>query len=321
MSGGAVRVVGGTHETTVVEPVEMRSGLPPLRIEVRAAATVEVRFSPLAFVSELEPKVRLVGLDEPERRHPVDGSEVEVAADGLLLLEAVQPGSWEIELRAAGRFPVRLQRIEDLVPGETRRVAIDASSLRSGILRGRVLLDGVPMRTRVAASSESKLEGRSTRPAYGVTDTDELGEFELRAPAGRYRLLAGWSSEPAFLSTETFDLTGGMEIWREFRLYRQSVTVRLLDTDGTPLCAIPIFVLWNDLRWPLHGRSTDATGTVSIDPAPPGPFHVAVWPPELRTRDAQEQHRREHPIDWSDAWVRMGPVTPGARADPVVLRR
>lgn len=320
LSGAAVRVIGGTHETTIVEPVEIRAGLPPLRVEVRAAATVELRFSPLSFVSELEPKIRLIGLDEPERRHPVDGRDVEVAADGLAVLEAVPPGSWEIELRAAGRFPVRLQRIENLVPGETRRVAIAASSLRSGILRGRVLLDGVPMRTRVAASSESKLAGTSTRPAYGVTDTDELGEFELRAPAGRYRLIAGWSSEPEFLSTETFELTSGAETFQEFRLHRQSATVRLLDTDGTPLGATPIFVLWNDLRWPVHGRSTDETGTVTIDPAPPGPFQVAIWPPELRTRDAQDQHRREHPIDWSDAWIRMGPVTPGASADPVVLR-
>ena len=50
-----------------------------------------------------------------------------------------------------------------------------------------------------------------------------------------------------------------------------------------------------------------------FDPAPPTAFHVAVWPPELSSRQARQVHMEQHPSDWLDRPWNSAPIAPDVR--------
>ena len=50
-----------------------------------------------------------------------------------------------------------------------------------------------------------------------------------------------------------------------------------------------------------------------FDPAPPTAFHVAVWPPELSSRQARQVHMEQHPSDWPARPSNSATIPPGIR--------
>lgn len=211
------------------------------------------------------------------------------------LVTGLLPGSTELTFEAPGRARTRV-RVEDLAPGETRRVTVRVASQQP--LRGRVLApDGAPASgVRVAltegvwpgydgtgfglgtsAMVDGRVRGLYFPPAQHVVATDERGEFALDAPShGAWTLVVGrdpWERISATVvhpSLEPLVLT-----LPEAKLVR----VRAQLPEGVPASQVRLVLTAQRPREPdvLEVLARHATGHISLAPdgsAPP--FRVAA---------------------------------------------
>lgn len=270
--------------------------------------------TPQSLVDELSPSLRLVGLDDAERHFPAGGDRgVAVGTDGSFVLRQVPAGSWRVVLLAGRRHPTELATLRDLRPGETRPLLLDAGPLALGALRGRVQVNGEPVRRKVALITIDPDRGSArNHTTHGYADTDENGAFEVRAPEGEYRLMvsAGSADERRWmLSPDKVHVIAERQSSRDFSLTHRAAEFRLLEADGkTPVAGREMMVLWGTYVWPSERPVTDAAGRLVVDPLPPGPFSLATWPVHLAARDAQQAYQREHPETWPDVLITIGPV-------------
>ncbi len=178
-----------------------------------------------------------------------------------------------------------------------------AAAPATGIVRGRVLATdtGLPLR-RVTVHLRNTGEERGY-----ATDTDADGAFTFEAvPKGRYRLKA---SKARYVDTalgarapggpgRAFDLGDSQKIeGLTIRLALAGViTGRVVDDAGEPVAGAHVSALQRKRMrgaarlTPMHGRSTDDTGTYRLFGLRPGRYYLSVQPDERNPGSANVLH-------------------------------
>ncbi|MGE0143792.1 MAG: sigma-70 family RNA polymerase sigma factor [Planctomycetota bacterium] len=305
----------------VIPEVELRDGLPRIRVVLPAAARIEGRVSPAQALAELDATISIARLDpaSPDAWGEEIAS-VHVDADGRFVVTSVPEGSCKLQLSDPVNGTVSLQTIEGLIAGETRSVELDLTPWMPATIRGVVRIDGGlrPTIASVIGRRHSTAATGVARTIFGGVEVASDGSFSLRVPGGAYRLrlsaeAADGSMECAMESAEEFQVLPGATITQHFEFTRRQVTVRVLDPDGQPLPGRPLILRWNDDFWPDRGVTTNGDGVAVIDPAPPTAFRIAVWPPELSSRQSKQEHMERHPSDWLDRLWNSAPISPDGR--------
>jgi hypothetical protein len=163
---------------------------------------------------------------------------------------------------------------------DARRNILVGVVLGSVELQGRVLLNGVPLR-----SERIMFNGPQTSNSY--VRTDAAGFFKVRTNPDlfvrfHHRRYYGASSMVAssLVTEESFAVRTGADNFCDVQLSSGQLRVRLLSADGySPLAGIPVRVRLN--RHIEFVRRTDEDGELFHPAVSPGRWKLWVWPKDV----------------------------------------
>jgi RNA polymerase sigma-70 factor (ECF subfamily) len=147
----------------------------------------------------------------------------------------------------------------DLTSGEDREVELDLSPLIPGTLAGSLSVNGAP-----AVLRKVRVEG----PAARTFETDGSGRFEVKVPAGTYRVLAPLTAVEATVwvtLAEALTVRQGEVTTLPLSVQSGRVRVRLRDAQGRPAAAASMVArLGGATEWTRLPRTT-ADGTLEVE--------------------------------------------------------
>ena len=201
--------------------------------------------------------------------------------DGTFRIDAVTPGDlhlamsvdWCMNPGFYSEETVDLVHVPAVRAGEVRELVVDVGALRPARVRGTVAIDGAAW-TRgscgfVSCEDEHEL--------FFAAELDGNGGFDRIVRAGRYLPYVTWRDDRGshfLFALQRVELARGAEVVTRIVAERRVLRVELARADGTPAAAQVLALQCVDFpeahRWLSTSCSTDATGVVTFDPAPPG---------------------------------------------------
>lgn len=187
-------------------------------------------------------------------------------ASGVFRLEGLSPGSFTLEVEAAGFHPFRLPRVA--VPGPSLPVALEPL----GAIEGRVLrADGTP------AAGASVLAASADHGAAAAAGADGL--FRLSVPAGSYRLQAS-AGERAGETPGLVPVAAGGPASRAEIVLGPAAAIEgtvVFPSHGSARARVVAFP--HDTREPAAVATTDPGGRFRIEGLPAGAYDVRASAP------------------------------------------
>jgi len=322
----ALHVRGPGHPPLFVAKVDLTM-TGPLRIEVPSSGRIVGTVAPAVVARELRAGVRLVSAADPQRQLPEtptpDAPGFAIGEDGGFACTGVPLGDWHVFLAFRHTNADHLRHVGQIVglrAGETRRLTLDASTLRPGRVRVKVMLDGTPAAgARVALRGTVRQDdgprvfaGRvmAAAAALLVCTADTGGEIVADLVPGTYGLtVLPRDAQPwqDIASPEPIVVAPGADLETTRALRRIRLRVRVLDADGRPARERTFFLLGEGLA-PRPPLLADRDGLLLVEPAPLVPFVLATWPPELATADAQRAIVQQGREAMERTMLRVGPI-------------
>jgi RNA polymerase sigma-70 factor (ECF subfamily) len=293
---------GGTATIAVTPAGLLRGQLGPPELLARygpgaerlaaAAANAAIQRSDPSEYAEAWPFVELRAVGEPGRQY---GSHT--AADGSFRIGSVPAGRYEVFLRCQVQGNDRTHwsgtygplRTLELADGEAATLLLDAGDLLPGRARLRMFVDGEPWQGEcglLALHPAVRAAIRMVTAADGLVMTPWLppGEFlpyvDIVHPAGRSERL--WATARIAVPADGNLDTG-------IHLTRRRVVLDLQDAVGQPAAGRWLRLLAPDLPEPTVRAyaKVPADGRIVLDPAPPGPIQVLLYPIDGDPRETE----------------------------------
>ncbi|MFQ5507104.1 MAG: carboxypeptidase regulatory-like domain-containing protein, partial [Planctomycetota bacterium] len=297
----AIRVLGPGHVPVVRSPVVASSGGPPIRITVDSGATVTGVVGPLSVLEALGlrksgspkgvqgPTIVLTYTGSDRRGRPYHRRTECLDAAGAFRFTGLRPGTWNVMFRVLSFDSRRVSNLgsKQFAPltlggSEQRRVDYDISDLRPAVLRGQVVLDGIPVARRQIDLRRVRIgeNGSLHHAGSSRATTDGSGSFSAGSlPPGRYRVSlqargqAGRASPLA--CNETVDLVPGSVVSRVFHIRTGGLELHVSDAEGKPVAGRHLVV--HDLETGFRATaSSDAQGLIRIERIAAGSYTVSV---------------------------------------------
>ncbi|MBL8896499.1 MAG: carboxypeptidase regulatory-like domain-containing protein, partial [Planctomycetes bacterium] len=258
-----------------------------------------------AGVLEHTPRVQLARWVEGRyETHPEAERTARVERDGRFEISGIPPGNWKLLLlwsrlttaaspdgsiarRRGGWRSIRLASIENLDEDEERRIELDRPDLVLAELEGTLIVDGAAI-SSVDVSIIGKQTGASD-PSHVTQEqcaTDSAGRFSILLEPGVYevqaRVLVPTLATSFDLPTnEQVALAPGQALEREFHVASGEVRLRVLDSAGTPVAGLRLYLCSGTFEQRMAFPLTDAEGrTVGRMPAGTWPLLAEKTGPE-----------------------------------------
>lgn len=280
-----LRVRGPTH-VTHERRLEVTAAGAPVRIVVSIGGTLVGSLAPASAVERMHELTR-EGRDQRVAvvlsKEGADDIEAEVDASGRFELRGIPPGDYDAKVR----YWMRNNSVQNgdvacpvgpvtIVDGAETAWNATVNHMLPGSVRGRVLVDGEPLR-EVHCFLRASAAGRA-RSVRVATDAD--GWFDAVVPRDDYGFAITLPSQPGpgwvymVLPDRCRVEPNSEHEWFVSTTLRR-IRLRLLDRDRQPVVAQQIRLDVSGFHLP--GRLiSDAAGVVELAPAPPGAFHVEV---------------------------------------------
>ncbi|MDF1837426.1 MAG: hypothetical protein P1V35_06145 [Planctomycetota bacterium] len=280
-----LRITGDSH-IPYVEKIELQQARTSVPITLLAGCSL---------TGSVGPEAALVTLAQlsPGGKNPVtvelkpkgSGASVlaQVQPDGSFGFKSLEPGEYDAILRywmrtsdvTEGWIQVPMETLE-LSADQNQTLYIDAQPHLPGLISGRFQVDGQPLSGKHCFAKQ-----KDPGPVHALRfSTDSEGRFEARIPPGNYTYAITMEAQPGpgwimMTLPETWNLAPGDEQNSEHNLELRTIRVRLLDEYGAPITHQKIGLDANGFHNPT-AKVTDATGWVTLDPAPLDAFHITA---------------------------------------------
>lgn len=244
-----------------VTPVEIALE-PPAALDGRVSA-VGGKALPQTIVRAIPVVTRWPGF-EPPSAPPEEIALATTDGDGAFRIEGLAPGTYALEVEAAGHHPVLVPRAA--VPGDALAIALEPLGRVEGVVRHA---DGRPAPGAVVHATSPEHAARATAGGDGA--------FALAAPAGSYRLTASLGGEaggtPGPVALATGETARGVEL----RLGAgATLDGEVLLPAGRPAAGAEVAVLPHEAREVTARAVADAAGRFRIAGLAPGAWDVRV---------------------------------------------